>query len=267
MELQPIEIQNHLNTRLIGKNIVWEDEVPSTNDLALELASKGVVEGTVVLSESQTRGRGRMGRPWYSPPEGGIYLSVILKPGFSPQKAYQITFLAAVAVAETLRNLFNLKVQVKWPNDLLLRNKKLGGILTELKAERDRIHYVVVGIGVNVNIIEFPEELRDQVTSLALELGHSIQRITLIQNLLRTLEKWYFFLVEENARQAQEKPSLLFETWRSLCCTVGNQVEIKLGREIIRGLATRVEPDGSLYVREYSGKERQIVTGDVALIS
>jgi BirA family biotin operon repressor/biotin-[acetyl-CoA-carboxylase] ligase len=260
LKLNPLEIQNHLNTQLIGNSILWEYEVHSTNDMALELASKGASEGTVVLAESQTRGRGRMGRSWYSPPGEGIYLSVILKPPLSPQKAYQITFMAAVAAAETLRHLFNLEVQIKWPNDLMIRNKKLGGILTELKAGPDRIHWVVIGIGINVNIVQFPPELQDQVTSLRLEVGHPIQRISLIQSLLRNLEKWYFRILEGDFPK-------LFETWCSLSCTLGNQVEIKIGEEIIRGLATRVAWDGTLYVREDSGQERPIVTGDVALIA
>ncbi|HWP49803.1 MAG TPA: biotin--[acetyl-CoA-carboxylase] ligase [Candidatus Limnocylindrales bacterium] len=260
MKLNPLEIQNYLNTRLIGNSIIWEYEVPSTNEVALELASKGALEGTVVLAESQTRGRGRMGRSWYSPPGEGIYISVILKPPLPPQKAYQITFMAAVAAAETLRHLSGLDVQIKWPNDLMIRNKKVGGILTELKAGPDRIHWVVTGIGINANIVQFPQELQDQVTSLMLESGYPVRRIPLIQRLLRNFEKWYFLILEGNFPK-------LFETWCSLSCTLGNQVEIKIGEEIIRGLATRVEQDGTLYVREDSGQERPIVTGDVALVA
>jgi BirA family biotin operon repressor/biotin-[acetyl-CoA-carboxylase] ligase len=134
----------------------------------------------------------------------------------------------------------------------------------------DQIHYAVVGIGINVNIREFPEGLRSHVTSLALELGYPVQRAPLVQDLLRSLEKWYFILIEENFEQILDlsrRSSLLFETWRSLSCTLGKQVEIKTGKGVIRGLATRVEPDGSLYVREDSGKERQIVTGDLVEVS
>jgi BirA family biotin operon repressor/biotin-[acetyl-CoA-carboxylase] ligase len=269
MELHPSEIQNHLNTQLIGKNVIWEYEVDSTNDIAVTLAFQGAPEGTVVLAESQRRGKGRMGRSWYSPPGEGIYLSVLLKPLFSPSRVYQMTFMAAVAVAETIRNSLNLNLQVKWPNDLILRNKKVGGILTELKASSDQIYCVVLGIGVNANITQFPEELRGRVTSLALESEYPIQRTPLIQGFLRALEKWYFLILKENSDQARstDQPSLLFRTWRSLSCTLGNQVEIKTGSRIIRGLAIRVGLDGSLYVREDSGEEKQIITGDVALIT
>jgi len=267
-ELKPFEIQDRLNTRLIGKTLVWNYEVDSTNDVALGLASTGAPDGTVVLSESQRRGRGRMGRSWYSPPGEGIYLSVLLKPPLSPLKAYQIPMMATVATVETLNDLFNLEVKIKWPNDLMLRNRKLGGILTELKAERDRIQYVVVGIGINANMTQFSEELKPFVTSLALELGRSVERVALVRALLRSLEKWYFLMLEENSPGGSPGPKTpsLFETWRSLSCTVGNRVEVKTGEGIIQGLATRIAPDGSLYVREESGKERHIVTGDVALV-
>lgn len=258
--LLPLEIKNGLNTQTIGQNIHWEYEVASTNTLAAQLADKGAPEGTVVVSECQKQGRGRMGRNWVSQPENGIYLSLILRPNFVPMKAPCITFLSAIAVVEALEQVLGVKAGIKWPNDVMIGGKKVSGILTELKAEIECIHYVIVGIGINVNNSRFPKAFRDKVTSLSLETRQKVSRITLVQALLSAFERWYTRTLDEGVERT-------FERWRELSCTIGNPVEVNLGDEVLRGVATRLGADGSLFVQASSGEERQILAGDVTMVA
>lgn len=258
--LLPLEIKNGLNTKLFGHDIYWEYEVGSTNAVAAQLADKGAAEGTVVVSESQKHGRGRMGRTWVSQPEIGIYLSLILRPNFVPMKAPCITYMSAVAVAEALEQTFGITAGIKWPNDVMINGKKVSGILTELKAEMECIHYVIVGIGINVNNTRFPKAFRDRVTSLSLELKQKVSRVALVQALLQALERWYLIIANDGIDRT-------FERWRTLSCTLGNRVEVNVGESVLKGIATRLEPSGSLYVRLDSGEEKQILAGDVTMVA
>ncbi len=188
--LLPLEIKNGLKTEFIGHNIHWEYEVVSTNTLALQLAEKGASEGTVVVSECQKQGRGRMGRTWQSQPEIGIYLSLILRPNFVPMKAPSITFMSAIAVVEALERTLGIQASIKWPNDVLIRRRKTSGILMESSTEGTRIAFAVLGIGINLNVDReiFPEEFRSLATSLSSELGHSVDRIAFTRRLFENLE-------------------------------------------------------------------------------
>lgn len=258
--LLPLEIKNGLRAKFIGQNIYWEYEVGSTNTLAMQLAEEGAPEGTIVVSESQKQGRGRMGRSWISQPETGIYLSVILRPDFVPMKASCITFISAIALVEALEQSIGMQARVKWPNDVMIHGRKTAGILTELRAEMERIHYVIVGIGVNVNNTRFPKELRNKVTSLSLELKEKVSRVKVVQALLEALERWYLVTLHDDNYKT-------FERWRDLSCTLGNRVEVNVGNEILRGIATRLEPNGSLCLKLDSGEEKQILAGDVTMVA
>lgn len=259
--LLPLEIKNGLKTEFIGHNIHWEYEVSSTNTLALQLAEKGAPEGTVVVSECQKQGRGRMGRTWLSQPEIGIYLSLILRPNFVPMKAPSITFMSAIAVVEALERSFGIKATIKWPNDVMIGGKKVSGILTELKAEMECIHYVIVGIGINVNNTKFPKAFRDKVTSLSLELKEKkVSRVKVVQTLLHALERWYLITLEDGLERT-------FNRWRELSCTLNNRVEVNVGDEVLEGIATRLGPDGSLCLKLDSGVEKQILAGDVTMVA
>ena len=258
--LLPLEIKNGLNTRFIGQNIHWEYEVGSTNSLAGQLADLGAVEGTLVVAESQKQGKGRIGRSWISQPEAGIYLSLILRPTFVPIKAPCITFISAIALVEALKETFGIDARIKWPNDVMIHGKKTAGILTELRAEMERIHYLIVGIGINVNNTHFPKGLRDKVTSLALEQKEKVSRIKLLQALLQTFERWYLIALSD-------RPGQTFERWRELSCTLGHRAEVNLGDDVLTGMATRLEPNGSLYLKLDSGEERQILAGDVTMVA
>jgi BirA family biotin operon repressor/biotin-[acetyl-CoA-carboxylase] ligase len=259
--LLPLEIKNGLKTRFIGHNIHWEYEVSSTNTLALQLAEQGAPEGTVVVSESQKHGRGRMGRTWISQPETGIYLSLILRPTFVPMKAPCITFMSAVALVEALEQSLGIKTTIKWPNDVLIEGKKVSGILTELKAEMECIHYLIVGIGINVNNTVFPEALQGKVTSLSLELKREVSRIPIVQSVLQALERWYLIILGEGGIERT------FNRWREFSSTLGKRVEVNVGDEVLKGVATRLGSDGSLYLKLDSGTETQILTGDVTMVA
>ena len=258
--LLPLEIKNGLNTKFIGQNIHWEYEVNSTNTLALKLAEEGAPEGTLVVCESQKHGRGRLGRDWISQPETGIYMSLILRPTFVPMKAQCITFISAIALTETLQEMFGLDAKIKWPNDVMIHGKKTAGILTELRAEMESIHYIIVGIGINANNNRFPKDLRNKVTSLSLEMKEKVPRVQFLQSLLRALERWYLITLSEH-------PEDTFERWRDLSCTVGNRVEVNVGDKILKGVATRLESNGSLCVKLDSGEEKEILAGDVTMVA
>jgi BirA family biotin operon repressor/biotin-[acetyl-CoA-carboxylase] ligase len=258
--LLPLEIKNGLKTEFIGQNIYWEYEINSTNTLALQLAEEQAKEGTIVVSEAQKQGRGRMGRNWISQPETGIYLSLILRPHFVPMKAPYITFISAISVVEAIEQVLGIHARIKWPNDVLLNGKKTAGILTELRAEMEEIHYAVVGIGINVHNSRFPKELRHKVTSLSLEVKEKVSRVNIVQALLQSFEKWYRIILGDEAEKA-------YERWRELSCTLGNRVTVNLGEKTLEGTATRLDSSGSLYIKLDSGEERQILAGDVTMVA
>jgi BirA family biotin operon repressor/biotin-[acetyl-CoA-carboxylase] ligase len=252
--LAPAEIKAGLKTSMMGKNIHYFKETESTNILARDMAGS-VDEGTVVIAESQTGGRGRMGRKWISP-EGGIWLSVVLKPRMQPLHAPRITLLAGVAVAKTIRNI-GLPAKIKWPNDVLINEKKVCGILTEIGAEMDSIQYVVVGVGIDANVDTetFPEEFRDSSTSLKNELGHDINRVEFVQRLLSELESLYMKFQKEGF-------SSILEEWRNMSATIGEWVKITTQSRIICGEAVGVDSDGALILETGEGRLEKIVAGN-----
>lgn len=251
--LTPAMIKAGLKTSIMGRDIHYFKETESTNTIAMEIANM-VEEGTVVIAESQTRGRGRMGRKWLSP-EGGIWLSIILKPRIKPWHVSRITILTGVSVAKTIRS-YALDARIKWPNDILINEKKVCGILTELEAEIDQVEYCVVGIGIdaNVDIEVFPEETRENSTSLRKELGKHINRGEFVQRLLEEIEKEYMKL------QRSEFPSILDE-WRAMSATIGEWVKITTSSRTIYGEAIGVDNDGALILETGEGKLEKIVAG------
>jgi len=252
--LTPGVIKAGLGTTMIGKNIQYFKETESTNIIAREIAGS-VEEGTVVIAESQTGGRGRLGRKWISP-EGGIWLSVILKPKIQPLYAHRITLLAGVSVAKTIRK-SGLPAKIKWPNDVLINGKKVCGILTEMGAETDQIDYCVVGIGIDANVDteSFPEEVRDSSTSLKKELGHDINRVEFVQGLLSGLEALY-------SKFQKDGFSSILEEWRNMSATIGEWVKITTQTRTIYGEAIGVDNEGALILETSDGKLEKIVAGN-----
>jgi len=206
--MSPDEIKTGLGTEVLGREIISYTQTSSTNDVALDLAAKGMQEGTLIIAESQTRGRGRMERNWVSPMGTSILASLILRPSIAVHEAQSITLVAAAAVAQAIRKMTNLPALIKLPNDVIINGKKVSGILTEMRTEKGMISFLVVGIGVNVNIPrnQFPAEIIDTATSLSIELGRNVSRISLLQEILRQLEYGYMKLKER-------KPEGLMTEW------------------------------------------------------
>ena len=251
--IMPAELKAGLKTGIIGKDIHYFKEIVSTNTTAREIAHS-VDEGAVVISEEQSGGRGRIGRKWLSP-EGGIWLSIILKPKIQPSHAARITLLAGLAVAKTMQD-YGLPARIKWPNDVLIKGKKVCGILTEMEAELDRIDYCVVGIGIDANVDTelFPEEIRDTSTSLEKELGHAINRSDFVRRLLEEFEKEYLALQKNGF-------SSILDEWRNNSATIGENVKVTIGSRTIYGEAIGVDNDGSLILETHDGGLEKIVAG------
>ncbi|RLC31866.1 MAG: biotin--[acetyl-CoA-carboxylase] ligase [Deltaproteobacteria bacterium] len=259
--LLPNEIREGLRTRVLGKRqIHYLREVDSTNLKAKLLAEKGASEGTVVVAEEQSAGRGRRGRRWFSSPGNGIYMSLILRPSISPIGAPRITLMTAVAVAEALLAEVDLDVRIKWPNDLLVRGRKLVGILTEINTEMDAVNYIVVGIGMNVNTPaeDFPEEIREIATSIFRETGKRFSRIRLVKACLEQFET-YYEMFKENRFPA------IIRRWKELARIVGQRITVDvLGKEYA-GQVVEIDADGVLILRDDRGGIHRIISGDVTL--
>ncbi len=255
-KLLPEEIRLGLETKKIARKIFYFKQVKSTNTIATQKAKEGAPEGTIVVAEEQKKGRGRMGRDFICP-NGGLWFSIILRPEIKVMLATRITYLVAVAVAETINDLGSIKAEIKWPNDILIANKKVCGILTEMSAEIDLINYLVVGVGVNINFSAniFSGELEDKATTLLTELGYEINRVEFFQSLLKNIEKLYLNLDD-------------FETvlnrWKELNCTLGKTVTIKDNRREVTGKAVDINQDGALILK-VAGEKKEVYSGDLSL--
>ena len=245
---------------VIGRDIRVFQQTNSTNDVIEKLARDGVKEGVVVFAESQSKGRGRLGRKWISPPARGLWFSVLLRPDLHPQAATQLTIVAATALARGIRKKTGLAAEIKWPNDILLRGKKVVGILTEMSAELDHVNHVILGIGVDVNqtTAEFPPELRKLATSLRIEAGQPISRPELAAAILRELDADY-------ARFGAGQFEAVAAEWAENCATLGRNVTIHIGPRAVQGRAEALDADGALLVRTQHGRLERIIGGDVTL--
>jgi BirA family transcriptional regulator, biotin operon repressor / biotin---[acetyl-CoA-carboxylase] ligase len=255
-KLLPEEVLQGLKTCLLMGPVHYFETLNSTNDLAKALAAQGAPEGTVVVAEAQTGGRGRLGREWDSPPVAGLYVSLVLRPMLPPMELPQITLTTAVAVVRAVRRVTGLVPGIKWPNDLLVNGKKLGGILTEMETESDRIRHVVVGLGLNVNNPGFPFDLAATATSLALSAGRTFSRVNLLQAWLEEFEALYGrFLHQEFAE--------ILEEWKGLTVTLGKMVTVRQGPREISGQALDVAPDGALLLRTANGEMVRVTSGEI----
>ncbi len=258
--LAPSLIRAELGDGEIGKKIIHYFLIDSTNTAAMELAAQGAPHGTVVIAEEQTSGRGRFGRAWYSEKSSGIYLSVLLRPDLQPSAAPILTLMAGLAAHHAVVAAARLVPDIRWPNDLLLNGKKLGGILTEMNAEMDRVHAVVLGIGINVNHTEMPPELRPVATSLRIEGRTAYSRIRLAAALLKQIEFFYHMLLREGS-------PVIAKRWAAASSFAsGRRVRIssKNGDRFAQTVA--LEANGALRVRFDSGCEESLVSGEVVEI-
>lgn len=258
--LLPQEVQRGLSTSYIGKEIYYFSELRSTNIIAKEKALHGaerINEGTLIIAERQSAGKGRLGREWFSP-AGGIWFSIILYPQLSPSYISRITLMAAVAVVKAIKICTKIKSQIKWPNDILINEKKVCGILTEMSAELDIINWVVVGIGVNVNIKqqEFPEDIRERTTSLKEVLGKKVLRVKLAQAFLQEFEKYYEIL-------KRREFSFILKEWKLYSHTLGKKIRVDMGERIITGEAVDINEEGALILKKEDGELVEIISGTI----
>jgi BirA family biotin operon repressor/biotin-[acetyl-CoA-carboxylase] ligase len=256
--LIPSEIKSILKTKWMGKTIHYFNTLDSTNSKAYQLALNGAEEGEMVIAESQEKGRGRLGRHWFSPPFLNLYVSIILRPKISPHHASLITLMAAVATADAIQKFSGLLPLIKWPNDILLHDRKIAGLLNEIHSEMDRIHFVILGIGVNLNMSEkmFSKEIQPVATSLKMEMGQTISRKDFLQSLLQELENWYtVFIKEGNA--------IILKAWRDRAHIKGRRVKVTSFGETLVGMAVDVDSDGALILETEEGKRKRVVAGDI----
>lgn len=248
------EVSRNLSTKFIGRKIYYFDSLASTMTPAMELGIEGAPEGALVIAEAQEKGRGRLGRAWVSPKYKGIYLSLILRPRVLPVQTTIFTLLAAVSICEAVRKISGLSPRIKWPNDILIEGRKLGGILTELNAETDKVNFIILGIGLNVN--NDKKSLIEGAVSLKEQAGVCFDRTALLQEILRKIEENYLLFQKEDA------PSIV-EKWRRHALTLGRRVKVSSRRGEIEGEAFDIDTDGGLLIRRDSGTTEKVMAGDV----
>lgn len=255
--LLPFEVLHGLGTRRFRGPVHSFLRLGSTNDLAKELGRQGAPEGTLVVAEAQDAGRGRLGRSWASPAGVGLYASLILRPLQPPAELPRLTLTAAVAAARALERTVGVSPGIKWPNDLLLHGRKLAGILTELETEAERIRYVVVGLGLNVNTPAFPPELADTATSFFLTTGRTHSRLALLRAWLEDFEALYELFL------SRRFPEILAQ-WQARTVTLGRPARVRQGEQEICGLAVGVDPEGALLLQVAGGEIVRVTSGELA---
>lgn len=253
------EIRDGLRTSLLGQSIVYHETIDSTNTMAQKLALNGAPEGTLVIADEQTAGRGRRGRNWFSPPHSGVWMSLILRPQLPVAHAAQITLVTAVAMARALTRLTGVEAGIKWPNDILFDKRKCCGILTEMHAEFDQVHHLVLGIGINVNVPQeqFPEELQSIATSLQGVKGVPIPRAEVVRAVMEELEPLYRRYVDRGGFAS------IREDWKRSNITLGRQIVAQTARGPITGEALDIDEFGVLLVRREDGETEKIYSADI----
>ncbi|MFL0251128.1 biotin--[acetyl-CoA-carboxylase] ligase [Clostridium neuense] len=254
------EIKDILNTKYIGRNIIHFDSIKCTNDSAKKLAEEGAKEGTVVIAEEQTAGRGRFRREWVAAKYKSIIMSIILRPNTNSACVYQITQIAAAAIGKAIEEL-NINVGIKWPNDIIINWRKVCGILTEASGEIDKINYVVVGIGVNVNqeSLDFPKEVLSKASSIRIEKNEHISRKLLLCSFFEKFEMLYNeFKNCENAKSA-------IEYCRQKSILLGKTIEVERKKQVVIAKVLEIAPDGCLIVQYEDGKKDRLISGEVSL--
>ena len=261
MRIDPSKIKRTLQTSILGRRALYFRNVTSTNDMAKGLAVKGASEGTVVVAETQTGGKGRFGREWASP-EGGLWFSVILRPKTQSGHATKLTLLASVAAAEGIRSLYGLRVEIKWPNDILVNGKKACGILTEGKIKGETMDFAVLGVGINANfgVEALPLNVQELATTLKHELGREVSREALLCELLERMEFYYNSFIRGDF-------DMILHNWRHLAAFLGSYVEVTSDKERIRGWAVDIGSDGALIVKLRDQTLLRVTSGEIRALA
>jgi BirA family biotin operon repressor/biotin-[acetyl-CoA-carboxylase] ligase len=258
--LIPEEINFELNTNVIGKRIMHLNEIDSTQNIADKLARDGAEEGTCVIAEKQTSGRGRRSRNWASPFKDGVYISIILRPNLKPLHIIQIPLIAGVALVKAIEKTTGLTPSIKWPNDIFLSGHKVAGILTEVNCDIDTVHYIVLGMGINVNTRKaaLPKEVKDIATSLSEECGHEVSRVDFLKNLLVELETVYSDFVTNGFENTGKQ-------WMAYNNTIGSNITVNDGQNVFEGKAVDIDEDGFLIIQTDDHQTQRIISADVTL--
>jgi BirA family biotin operon repressor/biotin-[acetyl-CoA-carboxylase] ligase len=258
--MNPEQIQKGLRTKTLGRSLLCLEKTTSTNDVVSEMARQGAPEGTVILSETQTKGRGRLGRRWATTEGKSLAFSVLLRSRLHADELPEITLAAAVAVAKALED-FHFKPRIKWPNDLLLGGRKVCGILTETAFKREKMTTVILGVGINLNqnLQDFPKELRETATSCFLVSGRKTDRVHFFQKLMFRLEEAYHLVVERHF-------SKVLQEWRKRNAIQGRQVKVTQGHQHFYGQAVDADEKGALLVRNDVGMVERVTAGDVQIL-
>lgn len=259
--LVPQLIARRLAGSLFGKRIHHFFRAESTQDYAMRLAAEEEPHGTLVIAEEQTAGRGRFGRSWYSEKTSGIYFSMILRPPLAPVHALLLTLAAGLAGYDAVREVTGLAVDIRWPNDLLVNDKKFAGILTEMSAETERVHYVVVGVGLNVNHAKIPAELEPIATSLRLAAGQRFSRMEILVRLLGAFDRYYNQLLARDGA-----PSILGRWAAVSSYAAGKRVKVSTGAGEFTGTTAGLDATGLLRIRRENGETETVLAGDIVAV-
>lgn len=240
----------------MGRAVIYRDAVDSTNELAMRLAGEGAPHGTVMVADAQSKGRGRQGRPWVSSPGKGLLMSVILRPEMSPEEAPRLTYLCSLSAVLGIRRVTGADVRLKWPNDLMIGDRKLGGLLIEMRTEPGAVLYAVAGFGINVSarVSQLHPSIREIATSLLIETGEAYKRSAIAVAIL-----------DEISLALEESPDAIMGQWKSLCTTLGREITVTGMRGTITGMAYDIDSAGRLLVRACDGVEHAVSSGDVTL--
>lgn len=253
------EIDSLVDTKWAGKNVIYYDETDSTNNRAKEAGNNKEPHGTLFVADMQMAGKGRRGRVWKSPSGSSIYMTILLYPDIPPVKAPQLTLIMAIAVAEGIREITGLETKIKWPNDIVVNGKKICGILTEMSTEIDYINHVVIGIGINVNMESFPEDIAKTATSLRIEAGKEFRRFELIAAIMEHFEKAYEAVCEAGSL----KP--IMEDYNRLLVNCGRRVRVLEPEHEYDALALGIDKTGELQVECEDGSRKSVFAGEVSV--
>lgn len=255
------EIKDGLNTEFIGTNIDFLEQVDSTNLYAKRIAEEGFRDGTVIIADEQVKGKGRLGRTWTSPKGKGIWMTIMLKPNINPAQAAKVTLLTACAVNNAIFQCCGINSKIKWPNDIVCNGKKLCGILTEMNAELDEIHYLIVGIGINVNLDkeEFSEELHSTATSIKIEKGITVSRKELVKSVLNNFEVYYKAFLQTGSI------SQFISEYKEKSAVIGKDVNIISSASKFKGKVLDISEEGQLLVELEDGTVKEIISGEVSI--
>ena len=254
--LNPQNIYRNLKTKFIGKNVLHFETIDSTNDYAKKIGNE-LRDGSVIISEEQTKGKGRLGRVWESKAGEGIWMSIILKPNIIPNKAPFITLIAGASIVKAL-NILGVDAKIKWPNDITINNKKLSGILTELSAEIERVNYIVVGIGMNVKDTDFEEELQDKATSLYKE-NYNVSRVDIVKEILCQFEKLYLDYIEKDDKKE------VLDICRQYSAIINKEIYVIKNdqKELVDCIG--INEEGNLIIKNKDGNLEEIMSGEVSI--